>query len=158
MGTQRSDIEKPLTDKQKQINATVYKLEDDKKALKLLDDVQRGKNADAVDAFRQDTKDQSDKIRSDRDDALANADKAAKAAIKLDYANRLIALKAKRKADLAKLKADHKAKLAAIKDNVKKDIAKINKSIMSVYNDGRTTGFYTDKNGIKRPLSAPKGK
>jgi hypothetical protein len=118
--------------------------------LKLADDRQRDQNNADQTAHRDDTQAGLDQLKAERDDALANAPKGTKSAIRKDFADKARAYKAQRKAELAQLKAEGKAKLAAVKKAASDKIKILNDQSNRLSN----VGFFTDKNGKVRPISA----
>jgi DNA repair exonuclease SbcCD ATPase subunit len=106
------------------------------------------------DATKLNVKDQMDKMRAQNRAELKGVAKADRAAIKARQQANLKAFSDKAKSDLTNLKT---ATRKQIQDN-KIEIQKLKRENGSALSGGNTTGFYTDKNGKRRPLTAPKGK
>jgi hypothetical protein len=106
------------------------------------------------DGTKLNVKDQMDKMRAQNRAELKGVAKADRAAIKARQQANLKAFSDKAKSDLANLKT---ATRKQIQDN-KIEIQKLKRENGSALSGGSTTGFYTDKNGKRRPLNAPKGK
>jgi hypothetical protein len=106
------------------------------------------------DGTKLNVKDQIDKMRAQNRAELKGVAKADRAAIKARQQANLKAFSDKAKSDLANLKT---ATRKQIQDN-KIEIQKLKRENGSALSGGSTTGFYTDKNGKRRPLTAPKGK
>jgi hypothetical protein len=126
--------------------------------LKLLDNDQRKENKVAEDAHRSETKNVIDGLKAQFKLDLANAPKGERAAMRKEQAEQLKAYRMMRKEDLAELKADNKAKALKIKEDASKAVKDLRDFNDSLLMDGvEATGFYTDKNGKKRPITTAKG-
>jgi hypothetical protein len=127
----------------------------EKEKVKDLDNNQRDKNKASEDAHKDETKAEIDRLKAERDDALANAPKGSKTAIRKEYADKIKTYRDDRKAELATLKVENKAKLDQVKKDAKDRMKNLDNKMFALQG---AKGFYTDANGKKRPLTAPKGK
>jgi hypothetical protein len=105
-------------------------------------------------AHKEETQAAIETLKAQHKSELDGLPRGSKALVKNRQKSELKAYRDQRKADLLTLKQAKKAQLIKLKDDIKKIRAE-NSSILS---DGKTTGFYTDKNGKRRPITAAKGK
>lgn len=105
-------------------------------------------------AHKEETQAAIDNLKAQHKTELEGLPRGSKSLVKNRQKSDLRAYRDQRKAELLTLKQSNKAKLTKLKSDIKK-IRSENSSILS---NGKTTGFYTNKDGKKRPLTAPKGK
>jgi len=125
--------------------------------LKTADNQQKDLNKEDIAKFKQQTLDKIAAMKADAD--LENAPKGTKAALRRELAAKIKAYRTKRKDELSKLRTGNKAKVQTTKAQAKEYADKLrdeNNSLNSAFST--VSGFYTDKNGIKRPITPPKGK
>jgi hypothetical protein len=123
--------------------------------LKNADNKQKEVNKDEIAKFKQQT---LDKIAAMKANAgIEDAPKGEKAALRRELADKIKAYRAQRKTELDKLRDAGKAKVVAVKQAAKKyaeDLRKENNSLNSGF--ATISGFYTDANGKKRPITSKK--
>jgi membrane protein involved in colicin uptake len=154
-----SDKEKKANErdvkKYNDIQAAAKKMTDANQAkidqLKTADNQQKELNKDELAKFKQETLDKIEAMRANA--GIDDAPKGEKAALRRELADKIKAYRAQRKTDLDKLRADGKAKVQSTKVNAKKyadSLRKENDSLNSSFST--VSGFYTDKEGRKRPI------
>jgi hypothetical protein len=123
--------------------------------LKAADNQQKELNKTELAKFKQETLDKIADMKADA--AIDDAPRGKKAELRRELAAKIKAYRAQRKTALDKLRADGKAKVQSTKVNAKKyadSLRKENDSLNSSFST--VSGFYTDKEGRRRPIS--KGK
>jgi hypothetical protein len=121
--------------------------------LKNADNKQKELNKAELAKFKQGTLDKIEAMKANA--AIDDAPRGEKAALRGELAAKIKAYRAQRKTALDKLRADGKAKAIAVKQGAKKyadDLRKENNSLNSGFST--ISGFYTDANGRKRPITA----
>jgi small-conductance mechanosensitive channel len=106
------------------------------------------------DATKLNVKDQIDSMKAQHRAELNGLPRGSKSAVRARQQADLKAFRDKAKSDLANLKTTTRQKI----DGIKAKIQKLRKENGSALSGGTTTGFYTDKDGKRRPLTAPKGR
>jgi membrane protein involved in colicin uptake len=123
--------------------------------LKTADNQQKDLNKDEIAKFKQETLDKIEAMKANA--GIEDAPRGEKAALRRELADKIKAYRAQRKAELAKLRVAGKAKVQSTKVDAKKyadNLRKENNSLNSPFST--VSGFYTDANGKKRPITPRK--